>query len=87
MESKQQLLETIEKAEPQRREYLKSMFQYVPDAIVKAMSCKTFQKEEYFKGTALGQEDRIVWLLWMGRRQKDAQPGRNLPVGWGYPCL
>ena len=47
MESKQQLLETIEKAEPQRREYLKSMFQYVPDAIVKAMSCKTLQKEEY----------------------------------------
>lgn len=34
-----------------------------------------------------GQENRIVWLLWMGRRRMDAQLGRNLSVGWGCPCL
>lgn len=47
MESKQQLLELIGTAEHSRREYLKHLFQYVPDAIVKALCYKTFQKEEY----------------------------------------
>ncbi len=64
MESKQQLLETIEKAEPQRREYLKSMFQYVPDAIVKAMSCKTFQKEEYL--IRAGYDCTTVYIILSG---------------------
>ncbi len=64
MESKQQLLETIGEAEPEHRAYLKCLFQYVPDAIVKAMSYKTFQKEEYL--IRAGCDSTTVYLILSG---------------------
>lgn len=64
MESKQQLLETIEKGEYSQREYLKRLFQYVPDAIVNAISCKTFQKEEYI--VRAGCDCTTVYMILSG---------------------
>lgn len=45
MESKKQLLEAVSKSD--RREYLNALFKYVPDAIVKTISCKKIKKGEY----------------------------------------
>lgn len=47
MESKKQLLEAVSKSEFDRREYLNALFKYVPDAIVKTISCKKIKKGEY----------------------------------------
>ena len=47
MNSKQELENIIRKAERKRYEYLKAMFLYVPDAIVKQMSYRQFKKDEY----------------------------------------
>ena len=47
MDSKQQLLEKIQKSEPVRRDYLTALFRYVPDAVVKMMSYKKIQKDQY----------------------------------------
>lgn len=47
MESKKQLLEAVSKSESDRREYLNALFKYVPDAIVKTISCKKIKKGEY----------------------------------------
>ena len=47
MNSKQELENIIRKAERKRYEYLKAMFRYVPDAIVKQMSYRQFKKDEY----------------------------------------
>lgn len=47
MESKQQLLEIVGKFERDRYEYLNELFKYVPDIIVKAISYKEIQKEQY----------------------------------------
>ena len=46
MESKKQLLEAVSKSESDRREYLNALFKYVPDAIVKTISCKKIKKGE-----------------------------------------
>lgn len=47
MISKQQLLEILSQSEPGRFEYLNALFRYVPDAIVKSMSYKKIQKDQY----------------------------------------
>ncbi|MCI9078605.1 MAG: Crp/Fnr family transcriptional regulator [Lachnospiraceae bacterium] len=47
MDSKQQLLEKIKQSEPARCEYLTALFRYVPDAVVKMMSYKKIQKNQY----------------------------------------
>lgn len=47
MESKQQLTELINKSEPDRREYLNGLFKYAPETVIKAISHKTIQKNQY----------------------------------------
>lgn len=64
MESKQQLLEVIKESELDRYEYLKALFKYVPDAVVKAISYKKYKKDQYI--IHAGTTCDMVYLILSG---------------------
>ncbi len=47
MNSKQELADIISRAERGRYEYLRALFRYVPDAVIKQMSYRQYQRDEY----------------------------------------
>lgn len=65
MESKQQLLETIARVEPDRREYLNGLFKYLPEAIAIEMSYTEVQKNEYI--ILAGDPSTTVYIILEGQ--------------------
>lgn len=64
MKSKQQLLETITRAEPDRRKYLTELFKYLPEAIAIEMTYAEAGKNEYL--LLAGNACNTVYIILTG---------------------
>ena len=65
MQSKQQLLELIEKTEPDRSRYLKGLFEYVPDRVVEELIYEKVQKGKYI--LRAGTPSDMVYMILSGK--------------------
>ena len=65
MKSKQQLLELLEKTEPDRSRYLRGLFEYVPDMIVEEMIYEKVQKGKYI--LRAGTPSDMVYMILSGK--------------------
>lgn len=62
MESKEQLFQMIEKGEAERRQYLEALFKYIPEAVIRELTYKKYEKDEIILHA--GQNcDSIYFLL------------------------
>lgn len=62
MESKEQLFQMIEKGEADRRRYLEALFKYIPEAVIRELTYKEYEKDEIILHA--GQNcDSIYFLL------------------------
>lgn len=64
MKSKQHLLETIARAEPDRRKYLTELFKYLPEAIAVEISYAEVRKNEYL--LLAGDTSNTVYIILTG---------------------
>ncbi len=64
MRSKQQILELIEKTEPDRRRYLKELFDYMPDMIVKELIYEEVKSGQYI--LCAGMPGDMVYIILAG---------------------
>ena len=65
MRSEQQLLELIEKTEPDRSRYLKGLFEYVPDRVVEELIYEKVQKGKYI--LRAGTPSDMVYMILSGK--------------------
>ncbi len=65
MESKQQLLEILDKTENDRREYLNSLFEYVPDTVVTELAYEEVEKGRYI--IRAGDPGDMVYIILSGQ--------------------